>query len=330
VGQSISEAIDSVVDDVTDDTTEETTEETTSDETPTEGEGTLLDEEDEAEEEAEETDDEGEVEEEETADEEPDIFDDLTAEQLAEIKANPTLNKLRKSLMKGYSTKTTEHSQLVQLGNAYKQDPYGVLKAIAQQLGMEVAPPKAPDSAPSATTEDPGRELEELFGDQIGPKVRAVFDKWAEARFGQTLKAEVAPLRDALGRVVTKNEQDRMYSEESAFKTRHKDLSPDMEKAIVDLGNSGRIVPGNMSPSEYLETLYDIVSARMARTATKKTSDPASTKLARKIEANRRDREPVGVSGRGNTVKPVSKIPQAKTISQALDFAMDELEAEGR
>jgi len=331
VALSISDAINAVVEEEvsTDETTEETTSEETGDEQP---EGTLLDEEDEAEEdEAEESEEVEEEAVEEEADEEDasDIFEQLTAEQLAEIKANPTLNRLRKSLMKGYTAKTTEHSQLVQLGNAYKQDPFGVLKAIAQQLGVDVVSPQQKAAAP-ATTEDPGKELEDLFGEQIGPKVRAVFDKWAEARFGQKLSTEVAPLRDALGRVVSQNEQARMYGEEQSFKSRHKDITPQMEAAIVDLGNSGKIVPGNMNPSEYLETLYDIVSARFARQAAPKpkTANPESVKLARKIEANRKDREPSGVSGRGSKVKPESKVAKATSVSQALDFAMAEIEAE--
>lgn len=326
--QSISDAINAVVEEDVAAEAEETTEETTSEET-SEEEGSLLDEEDEPEAEAEEeeeaTEEPEEAEEESEAD---DIFDNLTAEQLAEIKANPTLNKLRKSLMKGYNSKTTEHSQLVQLGNAYKQDPYGVLRAIAQQLGMEVVQPAQQQQQQQQQSADPGRELEELFGEQIGPKVRAVFDKWAEARFGQKLTAEVAPLRDALGRVVNEREQARMYGEEASFKARHPELTPQMEAAIVDLGNSGKIVPGGMTPSEYLETLYDIVAARQARKGAQQQGRVASTKLASRIEANRRDREPSGVSGRGSKVKPESKVAKAKTISQALDFAMAELEAE--
>ena len=330
--KTISDAIDeAIVDDVDDVDTEETEE--ADDSEVEEGEGTLLDEDDEESEEGEDEEEEartGDVEGEETEDEavaapgDPDIFDDLTPEQIAEIKANPALNTLRKSLMRGYSSKTAEHNQLVQLGQAYRRDPQGVLKAIADSLGMQVVAPGAAAAPAAAAVVDPGKELEDLFGPQIGPKVRAVFDKWAETRIG----GAIAPLRDSLGKVNATNEQARMYGEETAFKARHKDVTPKIEAEIVALGNSGKIVPGTMTPSEYLDTLYDVVMARRARMLASTATRTASTKLASKIEANRRDREPSGVSGRGGTIKKVSRIPEARSISEALDMAMQELENE--
>jgi hypothetical protein len=330
--KSIAEAINEVTDDEVlddDDATEEGEEE---------GQSSLLDEEDAADDESEE----GEAESEEdkprgdvvgeeaeegseaaATDDEPDQFDTLTAEEIAGIKADPALNKLRKQLMRGYSVKTAELSQLVQLGQAYQKNPTGVLRAMAQHLGLQIydqaAPPPAV-AAPAAPV-DPGKELEDLFGPQIGPKVRAVFDKWAEARIGGV----VAPVRDTLGRVVSLNEAARMQAEEQSFKTRHKGITPQIEAEIVALGNSGKIVPGDMSPSEYLDTLHDVVMARRARASAKVAGKAASVKLASRIEANRRDREPVGVSGRGGSVKKVSRIPEARSISEALDFAMAEL-----
>ncbi len=342
--KSIAEAINDVSDaDVKGADLEEATEEKG---------GTLLDEEDEgekpktdegeartgdvlgegAEEEGEEEDEE--EEEEIAADAEPDVIDIVTPEELSAIKADPGLNKLRKSLMRGYDSKTKNFSALVQLGQAYRADPRGVAEAIAKSVGAKLAPitpetAAAPGTPPPTSIEAAGKELEGLFGAELGPKVRAVFDKWADARFGSAVTSAVTPLRDALGRVVNQSEQARMMSEEQTFKARHRNLDADTEKQIVELGNSGKIIPGGMSPSEYLETLYEVVTARQARLAAKKAGSQASTKLAAKIESNRKDREPSGVSGRGGSVKPVSKIPQARNISEALDFAMDELEAEG-
>jgi hypothetical protein len=336
--KSIAEAInevteDEVLDDDTDDVVEDEGEEK---------QASLLDEDEE--EPAEEADEEAEAEEEDkprgdVVGEEPeegaeaapadaeDAFDTLTAEEIAAIKADPALNKLRKSLMRGYSAKTQEHSHLVQLGLAYRRDPQGVLKAIADSLGMTVSPAQAAAAAAAAAAPpvvDPGKELEDLFGPQIGPKVRAVFDKWAEARIGAT----VAPVQQTLGKVVSQSEAARMQAEENSFKSRHKDVTPQIEAEIVALGQSGKIVPGDMSPAEYLDTLYDVVMARRARQSAKTAGKTASVKLAKRIEANRRDREPSGVSGRGGSVKKVSNIANARSISEALDMAMKELEDE--
>jgi hypothetical protein len=293
-----------------------------------------------AEEGEEETEEEGEEEteeEEEAATDPADIFDNLTPEQIAAIKADPNLNTLRKALMKGYEARTTEFKQLVQLGDAWRQDPARVVQALAETIGLAVTPKQAAAAAAAAATtgaavdpmEQAGKELEALFGDQIGPRVRGVFEKWADARMGSALGKAVTPLRDSLGKVTAENERARMMSEETTFKTRHK-LTPDVEKAIVDLGNSGKIIPGpNTSPSEYLETLYSVVTADRVRKSASKAGGNVAKKLATKIEANRRDREPAGVSGRGGSVKPVSKIANAKSISEALDLAEAELQAEG-
>lgn len=342
--KTIAEAINSVTDDDVDleEGTEETTEETTDETTEEEDEGgSLLDEED-ADEEGEEVEEEetartgdvvGEEEEEEdttaqpAAGDEPDVFDALTPEEIAAIKADPALNKLRKSLMRGYSAKTSEHNHLVQLGLAYKRDPKAVAQAIADSIGMRLAEKEAAAGAAAAAAApaaDPGSELEALFGPQIGPKVRAVFDKWVEAR----ISPRVAPLEQTVGKVTAESENARMFGEEQAFKARHKDVTPEIEKEIVQLGSSGKIVPGDMTPAEYLETLYEVVMARRARQAAKSATKVAATKLARKIDGNRKDREPSGVSGRAGAVKKVSRIAEAKSISEALDLAMAELESE--
>ena len=300
-----------------------------------EEEGSLLDEPDEEEEYEEEEEDE-----EETPAEEDgvDLFDELTPEEIAEAKANPLTNKIRKKLMRAWSKKTTEHSELVKLGNSYKSDPVGVLHAIAHSLNMRVTPAmeaaaeaKANElnaqgtAAVDPNASDPGKELEELFGEQIGPKVRAVFDKWAEQRMGKALE----PLQKSVQQTEMDKENVRrlgvLQQADSAFRTKHKDLDPRIEKEMIELGNSKKIVPGNLTPEEYLEVLYEVVSARHSR-GPKKKDGAASETLARRIAANRRDKEPEGVSGRGGTVRKVSKVSEAKSISEALDIAMAELE----
>lgn len=330
---SISEAINAVTEDDVDETTEaESTEETTSDGASGES---ILDGEDEETEETEEPEEEPAEEEpaeesdeaeDDSEDDSEDIFDQVTPEQMAEIKSNPSLNKLRKALMRSYGAKTSAHSQLVQIGQAYQKDPVGVLKAMAQQLGMEVKEPTLAEKAQAAASApDPEKELEELFGEQIGPKVRAVFDRYVEAKYGKAL----APVKQSLEIAETERKKAYLASVEQDWRERNKDLTPEIIKEVVDLGNSKKVVPGaNMTPGEFLDTLTEIVMAKRTRQTTKKTQVTASKVLAKKIEANRRDREPSGISGRGSNIKKVSKIPQARNISEALDLAIAELEAE--
>jgi hypothetical protein len=338
--QTVAAAINDVTEEslgVQDDAADEKDETTTTETTEEGGKETETETSEEGAAETTETEDEGEEE----ADEDFDVFDTLTPEQMQAIKSNPELNSLRKSLMKGYESKATELKQLVQLGEAWKQNPAQVVNALATSLGLTVTQAKAvaeqagaAADAAKAATADPieaaGKELEALFGDKLGPRVRAVFDKWADARIGKTVGGEISTLKNALGQVVSANEQQHMMSEEATFKSKHKDLSTEVEKRIVELGNSGKYIPGkNQTPQEYLEALHDIATAQMARESSKKATGNASKQLARRIEKNLKDREPSGTSGRGGTVKAVSKVSQAKSISEALDIAEAELTEEG-
>jgi hypothetical protein len=270
-------------------------------------------------------------------DEEVDVFDSITPTQLAAIKASPELNALRKSLVKGYEAKTTELKQLVALGDAWKQNPAAVVQALATQIGMSIPQARAVAAAAGQASDaakaelDPiesaGKDLEALFGQELGPRVRGVFEKWADARMGRALD----PVKNAVGQVTNANEQARMMTEETNFKSRHKDLTPAIENRIVALGQSGKYIPGKaQTPSEFLEALHDIATAQLARETARNASGNAAKQLVRKIEGNRKDREPSGVSGRGGTVKPVSKISSARSISEALDMAEAELQAEGQ
>ncbi len=274
---------------------------------------------------------EGEEEEaEEEEDEESTPFEDLTPEQLRAIKDSPELTAVYKGLMKRWTKKTQLASEALRLTEAYRRDPVGVLTAIASAQGYEVTKPgahsaadeKAPKSDPLSVAE---KKLEGLFGEKLGPQVRGVLDEWFDARVG----GHVTPLKDTLGRVVNQGEAARMMSEEQAFKVRHsKSLTPELEAEVVKLGNSGLIVPGpDMTPSTYLDTLLEIVRARAARKEAAAAKSSASKKLAQRISKNASDREPSGVSAKAG-VKKVSKIPEARSISEAIDFAAKELDEE--
>jgi len=325
--KSIGAAINEVTEDdvsANDETTEETTE------TPADD---AADEVDAADGEA--SEDEADSEEDEDADEDEDEeeeesspFEGLTPDQLKVIKASPEMLAAYKGLMKSYTKKTQMASEALRLTDAYRRDPVGVLTAIAKANGYEIAKPSAapppPDPARQAI-ESAGADLEKLFGEKIGPQVRGVFEKWFDARAGNY----ISPLKDTLGRVVSQGEASRMMSEEQAFKVRHRGrLTPEVEQQVVELGNSGLIVPGeNMTPSQYLDTLMEVVLARQARKEARTAKSSASKRLAARISKNASDREPSGTSGRGG-VKKVSKIADARSISEALDMAARELDEE--
>ena len=139
----------------------------------------------------------------------------------------------------------------------------------------------------------------------------------------------VAPLTNQVGTITAQSEQARMLSEEAGWRQRNKDvLTKDVEQAVVALGNSGKIVPGDdMAPGEYLDTLLRVVMADKADGRVAKAQAGSSKKLAKRIERNRHDREPAGVGAKAG-VRKVSRLktePEKYTISSAFDEAAREL-----
>jgi hypothetical protein len=284
----------------------------------------------------EEDEEEGEGEEEEGVEAAPgevDIVDHLTPEDMSLLKGTPVLQKIRKLLLRGYNDKMKGKDQILKLGEAYSRDPIGVIQALARSQNLQVLSPETPETPKEATQEDKLRaaqeKVEKLFGEKVGPQVREALQELNEAIAG----AATAPLRDGLGRVINDTEQARMQAAEVEWRARNKDvLTPDLEKAVIELGNSGRYVPGpNVAPGEYLDDLLDIARAKYGKKEVKKARSEGSRRLARRIAKNKRDREPSGVTSKAK-VKSVSRLeskPESfKSISEALDVADSELSGE--
>ena len=267
-------------------------------------------------------------------DDEVDIFDEMTPEQLKEVNANPTLRSLRKALMRGYNTKMAGQSQLIKLGEAYAADPVGVARAIAQANGLQVAggpeagqPPVKvdPRKAQLEKIETARKEVANLFGDEVGPEVAEKL----EGFFNVLTEAVVAPLTNQVGSMQFENERTALVSQEAEWRNRNaKILTPAIEKKVVELGNSGKLVPSeDMPPGEYLDVLLKVVLAENADLRVHKARAGASKKLAKRIERNRASQEPTG-TGSKSGAKPVSKLktsPEDFTISDAFDEAAREL-----
>ena len=295
-----------------------------------------------------ETEEEGEEEEEQEAaseedeDEEVDLFEDLTEEDYATIKKTPALNVLRKKLMSGWNKRMKGRSQDLAFIDAYKKDPAGVLNSAVQTFGGQIIweanqnKTKSEQKDTVSKIDKARAEFAELWGEQVGPKVAARMEQYFNALTEDVLGREVTPLKQQVGAAAQRSNDAMIMSEEDAWRDEHDDLlsaNPKIEKAVVDLGNSGQFVPGKgQSPRQYLNTLLKIVLSDnpqlKSNGKTKATS--TSTKLANRIERNRRDREPAGVSSKSN-VKLVSKLksaPEKFNISSAFDEAVRELKEE--
>lgn len=261
-----------------------------------------------------------------------DFFDELSQEQLAEIKKHPELNALRKQLMKGYEKKTTQHSNLVKLGEAYRKNPLGTLQAIADQLGVKVVKPtdetetKKETDAPTKV-EIAAAKIEKLFGVKAGPPVREALKEFVDAVNEQNMK----PVNDRLTEADAEAEKVRFLKEEADFRERHsKALTPEIEEAVVKLGESGKFAPGkNMTAGEYLDTLLEVALAKEGKTLGKTAGREASKKLKAKIDRNKREREPRG-RGAKSGVRKVSRLQKDpgsfKSLGEAMDAAAEEMD----
>jgi hypothetical protein len=263
-------------------------------------------------------------------------FENLTAEDLQAIKSNPALSKTYKGLVRAATAKFQKAGEAMKLSEAYERDPVGVAQAIAQSLGYRMVPPEQhqqqedPYEAQQRQAADAaGRELEALFGDQVGPRVRGVFEKWFESRAGNFMAPQLGPMQQQLGQVMSRAEEARFQSEEQSFENRHrKVLTPAVRAKVIELGESGEFVPGrNQPPSKYLDSLLRVALSETQGQNAFNASRNASTRLAEKIRANRDGREPSGISGRGG-VKKVSAVKAGMSISQALDAAAREMDME--
>jgi hypothetical protein len=267
-------------------------------------------------------------------DEDTDFFDDLSQEQLAKIKKHPELNTLRKQLMKGYDKKATQHANLVKLGEAYRKNPLGVLQAIADQMGLQVVK-RGDDKA--AATEDGKKEpskvevaagkLEKLFGEKAGPSVKAALMEFVDAVNDEKME----PVNEKLSKADAEAERARFLSEEASFRERHsKILTPEIENAVVKLGESGEFAPGkNQTAAGYLDSLLEVALARQGKSVAKDAGRRAGKKLREKIDRNKRDREPRG-RGSKSGVRKVSRLekePESfKSMSEAIEHAAAEME----
>ncbi len=286
---------------------------------------------------------------EDVADDDTDLPDDdddedpvfkLTPEQFKTIQENPEMKVAYKGLMRAYNKVTAENAQVLELGNSYKADPRGVLKAMAAAQGgkIEFADDNDKSEAETEVQEnidkiaEARKDVEGLFGDEHGPEVREKLENF----FNVITDAASAPLKESLQHINDEGDKARMASEEAAFESRHRDvLNDDIRAKVIELGNSGKIVPGkDMDPDEYLDTLLDVVLSKQAPVAIKKAKRQASKKLAEKIEKNKQKREPRGRTSKSDdSIKKVSRLVEDpgsfKGLGDALDFANSELKEEG-
>jgi hypothetical protein len=269
-------------------------------------------------------------------------FESLTSEQLQAIKNSPELAAVYKNIVRAYTKKSQKASAAMQLAEAYRADPVGVINELVRAQGLGLYDPRQMEAAQRQQQQNSqqqervdqiGQELEGLFGKDVGPKVRDVFERFVASRAGGYVQGyvneQVTPIQSALGQVMSQAETNRMMGEEAAFRNRHaKILTPQIADEIVKLGESGAFIPGpGMTPAQYLDNLLEVVMARRSRGDTFNANRNASTRLADRINKNRASREPNGVGNRGG-VKKASTIKPGMSISDALDAAVRELEGE--
>jgi len=256
----------------------------------------------------------------ETAPEEDDDFWKPTAEELAAIEADARLQKVYKSMQRGLTKKSQEHSAKLKEAEAeinfarwFKSDPAGAAREIARQAGLlaaEAAADKPPDKPTDAVADD----LEVMLGKKAADLMRPLLEKAFEtmaAPMAETVEQLATAARErGVAATVTEfgaNLVQQGFDWDDDIQQEMADLSKKVEPATDEKGER---VPMN----EYLDTLYSAVMARRDRVSKSK----AALERLKRIKT---DAEPTGTATATNTSEP-DRPPVGTPINEAVAIAV--------
>lgn len=235
----------------------------------------------------------------------------LSPEELAEIKSNPATAKLYKSLMKASTKKFQEISADKRFLDSIRTNPRAVLESAARNMGLELRDPQAAGTQANseAVVDDVMQDMVNLFGPELAPAVRPVMERMVQ----NLVDRQVAPLREAHEQQTLQSYQKQAESYASTFRARHPNLSPEVEKKMLEIGQ--QISPNEgITPDQYLELLYS--SATAGNTATN-----VAKRAAERIKAAQASAEP----RRGAApAKPTTGVTPEMSLDEAFDAAWAE------
>lgn len=206
----------------------------------------------------------------------------LSPEELAAVKADPTLGKLYKSLLRGSTQKYQEIAADRKFLEAVREDPRGVIEMAAQQLGLQLVDPQTQQAATQqqAMVDTVMPRLEGLFGKEAAAALRPVFNDM----ISQAIKQEIQPLAAETQEFRAHQINEQASSIANSFREKF-DVTPDVEEQMMELTMSVQPSP-NATPEQFLEFLHTVVTAKQAPAA-------AAKEMAKRVQKARNSAEPV-------------------------------------
>ncbi len=199
------------------------------------------------------------------ADDDDDDSLSVSAEELAQIKANPALAKLYKSMNKNYTQKSMSLAQERQLIDALRNPDtrQDAVRVIATMAGYELAERRKeePKTTASEVVDQTITELNSVFTPEISAALKPVLENIAR-------NTRIEPMTV------------------KAFKSKYPNqITPEIESKMAALFNE--LPPSeNVDAGKYLDYLYKIVRADVSKTAVTKEVTNRMTQAAARQEPN--------------------------------------------
>ena len=251
------------------------------------------------------------------------LFDRLTPDQIAHLKASPEGRALYKGLMQSYTQKMQRFSEQERLWNALNnpETQKQAVEALARSVGLDIKPTDQPQRDQAARVADSiSEEWSKVVGPEAAEQLRPLIEKTALAAVQGTLQ----PLQKAseyLQMDARSRQAEAQVSQFRAFCQKNGwEITPQIEAKMAELGQ--QILPAQAIESveqgvKHLERLYRLATADGAEAAMEK-------RILERMQKNQTAAEPArGVPSTGREKR--SNITKEMSLNEAMDVAFEEL-----
>jgi DNA-binding MarR family transcriptional regulator len=247
------------------------------------------------------------------------FIDNLTAEELAAIRADPAQNKAYNSMLRGYRDKTTklaekqreieaqaeEARQAQRLVDALNDNPEDTIRKLAERQGLTIS--QATAAIKKVETDE---ELVKLFGESAG-EVQPIFDSVVDKR----VQARLEPVAARLQQIEEAQQKRQIAADILEFQNelaeQGEEVTEDIEVKMQELTKV--VDPGpETTTKQYVKILYDLATSGKTR---KEIAKDVANRMTRAV----RSRTPAELPTTGDTLGPA--ITDKMTLREALRAA---------
>lgn len=250
------------------------------------------------------------------------LFDRLTPDQIAKLKATPEGRALHRGLMQSYTAKMQKFAEQEKLWNALNspETQKQAVEALARSVGLDIKPTDQPQRDQAAAVADSiSDEWSKVVGPEAATLLRPLIEKTALAAVQGTLQ----PLQKASEYLQMDARSRQAEAQVSQFRASCQkngwEITPQIEAKMAELGQ--QILPAQAIESvdqgvKHLERLYRLATADGAEAAMEK-------RILERMKTNQTATEPSrGVPSTGREKR--SNITKDMGLMEAMDVAFAE------